>query len=198
MITELACCCYCSKLPISILEFENWTGVSFVSNMTEETTDVDTGLVSGGATITDASSANSTSSSTVLTLTKDGKTIWNGITEYSVQEVYLADIVERLDKEVIRRMGKMISKEIFPNQKFIPNWTSCLTLSHDLTQDLEEKDGGWAHHLFNKMNWQLDTYQKPFHQAIKWNTYKNAFIHNFNNYRATNIAKMKKHVMGGK
>ena len=181
MITELTCCCYCSKLPISILEFENWTGVSFVSNMTEETTDVDTGLVSGGATITDASSANSTSSSTVLTLTKDGKTIWNGITDYSVQEVYLADIVERLDKEVIRRMGKMISKEIFPNQKFIPNWTSCLTLSHDLTQDLEEKDGGWAHHLFNKMN-----------------AYKHAFIHNFNNYRATNIAKMKKHVLRGK
>lgn len=116
MITELSCCCYSSKLPILILEFENPTGVSFVSNMTEETTYVDTGTVSGGATITDASSANSTSNSTVLTLTKDGKTIWNGTTNYSVQEVYLADIVERLDKDVIRKMGKMlISKEIFPN-----------------------------------------------------------------------------------
>ena len=71
--------------------------------MTEETTDVDTGLVSGGATITDVSSASSTSNSTVLTLTKGGKTIWNGTTDYS-------DIVERLDKDVIRRMGKMISK----------------------------------------------------------------------------------------
>jgi len=192
MTTKYTCSCCSSDLPISKLEFEN---LSFVSTMTGDSNthvDNDTGSVTN--TVTDASS----SSSTCVTLNGDGKPIWDGKTVYTVQDVYLGDIVEETDKNTIRRLTNLISKVIFPNEKFLPNWNSVLTLTHDVDIDTEEKDGDWLHHLFGKMSWGIDCHFLPFHQAIKWNTYKHAFIHHFNNYRATNIAKVKKHLLGGK
>ena len=194
MITEYTCSCCSSKLPISKLEFEIHPGGSFISTMTGDSTELgnDTGSVT--VTVTDVSSQSSAG----ITLNGDGKPIWDGKTAYTVQEVYLGDIVESIDKNTIRKLTNLISKVIFPNEKFLPNWSSVLTLTHDPERDKNEKDGEWLHHLFGKMNWDTNCHFLQFHQAIKWNTYKHAFIHQFNNYRATNIAKMKKHLLGGK
>ena len=201
MVTEFTCSCCNLKFPCATIEFENQTRLSILSDMTADATTNDEETVQGSATVTDASSSSGTSSSggTVTTLlSKQGKPLWDRTTIYTVEEVYLGNIVEEVDKEVLRKLGKMISKVIFPVQKFLPCWSECLTLSHDEKKDDEERDGQWVHHLFKKMNWETNEFFKPFEQAIKWNTYKHAFIHNFNNYRATNIAKMKKHVIGGK
>ena len=194
MTTEYNCSCCSPKLPISKLEFEIRSEGSFISTMTGDSTELDNDTGSVAMTVTDVSSQSSAG----ITLNGDGKPIWDGKTTYTVQEVYLGDIVETIDKNTIRKLNNLISKVIFPNEKFLPNWSSVLTLTHDPKTDKDEKDGEWLHHLFGKMNWGTDCHFLQFHQAIKWNTYKHAFIHHFNNYRATNIAKMKKHLLGGK
>ena len=193
MITKYSCNCCHSKSPISVLEFENTSRVSYFSAMTETTSETNDDSGSVGVTITDESSQSGS-----ITLSESGKPIWDGKTVYTVEQGYLGDIVERTNKDTIRKLAKMISKVIFPNQKFIPNWSSCITLSHNTEKDIEENDAAWLHHLFKKMNWEVNAYFPLYRQAIMWNTYKHAFKHQFNNYRATHIAKMKKHVLGGK
>jgi len=199
MVTEFTCNCCHFKFPLANIELENRTRLSSVSEMTTDVATNDEDTVQGSATVTDASTSDRSSGETVATLvSKTGKPLWDQKTIYSVEDVYLGNIVEEVDKEVVRKLAKMISKVIFPVQKFIPSWSDCLTLSHDEKVDDEERDGQWVHHLFRKMNWEQNILFPPYQQAIKWNTYKHAFIHNYNNYRATNIAKMKKHVIGGK
>ena len=168
-----------------------------MSSVSNRATDVQ---ASGSATVTDESTncGESGFGSTGSRVTKHGKLLWDGKTDYSVQEVYLADIVEDLDKDVATKLGKIVTKVIFPNQKFIPNWSTCLTLTHDLEKDVEDSDAGWIHHVFKKMNWTIDDNFPAYQQAIKWNTYKYALKERFDNHRATNIAKLKKGIIGGK
>ncbi len=153
MVTEFTCNCCHFKFPLTNIEFENRTRLSSVSEMTTDVATNDEDTVQGSATVTDASTSERSSGETVATLvSKTGKPLWDQKTEYSVEDVYLGNIVEEVDKEVVRKLAKMISKVIFPVQKFIPSWSDCLTLSHDKKVDDEERDGQWVHHLFRKMN----------------------------------------------
>ena len=176
-----------------MVELEQVSDRSVVSSMSDNSVNTTVSEETGGTTV----STDEESRLSVATTGKT-KTLWNGTEVLTVDQVYLKNIVEIPTKDEMRTLNNVIKKVVFPRMKFIPNWEDCLVLSHVKEKDIEEKQAGWAHSLFRKMNWEADNHFPPYMQAIKWNTYKHSFKQHFNNTRANIITSLKKHLVSGK
>ena len=181
------------SVPIEFIELQEPFAISVASPMSGITTTEHAEEENERNTV-------STDSSSVLSCASPGKTkqLWNGVTVYTVDKVYLDNVVEIPTKDEMSTLKNTIRKVVFPKMKFIPNWEDCLVMTHDKDKDVEEKSAGWAYIVFKHMNWQSDTLFPPWMQAIKWNTYKYSFKQQFNSARASIIANLKRHMISGK
>jgi len=181
------------NIPFEFIELTDQFEISVASQMT--------GITNATPSDEDAErNTVTTDNSSVLSFASPGKTkqLWNGVQVFTVQKVYLDNVVELPTKDELSTMKNTIKKVVFPKMKFIPNWEDCLILEHNKEQDVREKSAGWAYNVFKQMNWQSDDLFPPWMQAIKWNTYKYSFKQQFNSVRACIIANLKKHMMSGK
>ena len=186
--------CQITNIPISFVEINHLSDTSVASSMTPDTAVTNTSL--GNL----ERNTVSTGDSSALSFATPGKTklLWNGTDAFSVESVYLRNIVEIPTKDTVRSLSNVVKKIVFPRMKFIPNWDDCLVLTHDKDEDTNEKKAGWTHSVFSKMTWGTDDYFLPYMQAIKWNTYKHAFKQHYNKVRATVISNLKQHLISGK
>ena len=185
--------CQITNLPISLVAIKPLSDRSVTSSMTDNTP---------GTNTTGNTDRNfvSTGDSSALSFATPGKTklLWNGTHAFSVDSIYLRNIVKIPTKDAVRTLSNVVKKSVFPRMKFIPNWDDCLVLIHDKAKNTTEKKSGWTHSVFGKMTWGTDKYFLPYMQAIKWNTYKHAFKQQFNNVCATVISNLKHHLISGK